>query len=561
MAWVTTLVLSLLLGCGKKPTETANGGGATEETNGSLAGNIALPNGSTPMGIRVYARTEKYVKDTSRVSEGIEIADALTDNKGHFQIDSLAPGKYSVEMKNTVGEGAIALGTVISKTVTELPTKTLSAVGSIEGTLQTPATTSTQYVQIFGLNRVAKVDSLGHYTFTDLPPGPIQIKAVTSNIGLAYALPNVVTVVSGKTTPVDTLHYQEFQKEDYSLWAHSQKIIVNTKAAGILDTLKSFPLLVRLDSSNFDFTTTNGEDIRFAGMQNEHLPYQIEQFDAAHKTATLWVGLDSLFGNVNTQFITLYSGKTGVANFSQPSTIFNGYTGVWHLQNTDFNQGAYYYPDASPHGANAKGNAISQKNEALMGSAALFTGRTSAETESDSILRPDHQISISAWFKTKKTDIDGGEMVSMGNVYGLRITKYGLVHFFVFHDSTWTQPDIHPDSGWDYVQTTDLGIKDNQWHHAVGVYDGAQMVIYVDGKETTAKSPSSKKIAYKLGTTLKFGRFGTFAKAGISNPNTDFFGSIDEVRISTTPISAARIKADYNSQKPNSILLNFVTPL
>ena len=96
-----------------------------------------------------------------------------------------------------------------------------------------------------------------------------------------------------------------------------------------------FPLLVRLDKDWFDFSQAkaHGEDIRFATSTGTPLAYQVEQWDAAKGTASIWVRMPTIKGNAR-QEIKMYWGKTDAQSESSGSAVFNdsnGYLSVWHM--------------------------------------------------------------------------------------------------------------------------------------------------------------------------------------------------------------------------------------
>ena len=74
------------------------------------------------------------------------------------------------------------------------------------------------------------------------------------------------------------------------------------------------------------------EDLRFSA-EGKPLAYQIEQWDAAAGTASIWVRVPTIKGNAR-QAIRLHWGKTDVASESNGSAVFNaanGFLAVWHM--------------------------------------------------------------------------------------------------------------------------------------------------------------------------------------------------------------------------------------
>ena len=73
--------------------------------------------------------------------------------------------------------------------------------------------------------------------------------------------------------------------EDYTQWHYSNNIYIDTKEGGanIGSNQLKFPLLVRLNNTNFNFNQaqSGGADLRFSKSDGTHIPYQIERFSTA----------------------------------------------------------------------------------------------------------------------------------------------------------------------------------------------------------------------------------------------------------------------------------------
>ena len=120
--------------------------------------------------------------------------------------------------------------------------------------------------------------------------------------------------------------------------AVSKTVRLNTTASGaqIAGNVYGFPVLVRLTSSNFDFTQaqSNGGDLRFTNQDNSPIAYEIERWDAAAGAAEVWVKMDTdLWGRQRPSHHHVL-GKSGRARASSSASVFdtaNGFQGVWHL--------------------------------------------------------------------------------------------------------------------------------------------------------------------------------------------------------------------------------------
>lgn len=146
-------------------------------------------------------------------------------------------------------------------------------------------------------------------------------------------------------------------------------------------------------------------------------------------------------------------------------------------------------------------------------------------------LQPPQYLAVSAWVKSAEPANDAGEILSLGDHYGLRVNGNRSLHFF---------QDINP-SGNSWLGLTTASAmpsesitNDGNWHHIVAQKTGTHLEVYVDGVlalgslATGSESlmPTQDLIDYaQLGTDLFFGRHGN------GSTTLDFNGMIDEVRI------------------------------
>ncbi|HEY3300740.1 MAG TPA: MotA/TolQ/ExbB proton channel family protein [Methylophilaceae bacterium] len=93
-------------------------------------------------------------------------------------------------------------------------------------------------------------------------------------------------------------------------WTAHKKISINTQ--GVNPGVDHFPVVIRLHSGNFDFSTVNddGSDLRFIGADDKtELKYHIEKFDAVNELAVIWVQVPKIDAAAKDTFITVYSGN------------------------------------------------------------------------------------------------------------------------------------------------------------------------------------------------------------------------------------------------------------
>lgn len=106
---------------------------------------------------------------------------------------------------------------------------------------------------------------------------------------------------------------------------------------------------------------------------------------------------------------------------------------------------------------------------------------------------------------------------------------------------------MHPIDGWVGVIGNDDVVTDGQWHHIAGVYDGTNVILYVDG------------VVDANATTTTVARSTTSAKIGIGAsadaPYRPTGGLIDDVRFYNDAQSLTQIQSWSGVPEPATIAL------
>jgi Concanavalin A-like lectin/glucanases superfamily len=150
-------------------------------------------------------------------------------------------------------------------------------------------------------------------------------------------------------------------------------------------------------------------------------------------------------------------------------------------------------------------------------------------------LKPTNNLTISLWFRTTSLDIghdQGGtpgprssEALSLGDNYLIRIRAT---------DIAFTRRSA---SG--YIATFTVNQPphlDGNWHHVAGVVSPAGTKVYFDGIER-ASSTRGDNLIYDQGPDLHVGRHGE------DDPDWDFDGNVDDVRIYTRALAPDEVAA------------------
>jgi RHS repeat-associated protein len=160
--------------------------------------------------------------------------------------------------------------------------------------------------------------------------------------------------------------------------------------------------------------------------------------------------------------------------------------------------------------------------------AAAFDGTSGYVNVPDNSALFSTVLSVEAWVKANAW-VAGGTIINRrtsGNVGGYIIepaNTSGQINFYVYAGGAWRA-------------ATSAALTVGVWHHLVGTYDGATVRIYVDGvlSASTAYAGSINNPA------------SPFVWIGRNAVNSTYFnGSIDEVAIYGTTLSAARVAAHY----------------
>lgn len=342
--------------------------------------------------------------------------------------------------------------------------------------------------------------------------------------------------------------------DTYGSWPIFKDYTINTSPTGanVAVNLIKFPLLIRLsteDSTVFNQAQSNGADIRFSGVTSTggigtHYRYQKEFWDKTNKIAAFWVLVDTLKGNSTTQKIRLFCGNSTAGDSSKSSAVFdtaNGFQGVWHFSEGNNTNAA----DATINGytGTSSGTTPPADTAGVVGRCRKFDGASSYfalnGTAGGKLNFPEGgRYTLSAWVNTDSLYAANKEIISKGDhQYSLKISNNDLWLFTEFNNT----------AGWQSVFSSTAATT-RAWHHIVGVRNGANEAIYVDGllMDNTISAYSGN------------GRVTTFAvNIGKWPDNADRFfdGKIDEVEMSNVARDSNWIKASYQNQKSGSTIL------
>ena len=318
----------------------------------------------------------------------------------------------------------------------------------------------------------------------------------------------------------------------YTGWKHVGSVYLLTTPEGAnlpaSAAESNFPVLLRLRKESFNFSQAkpNGDDLRFATTSGAPLAYQIEQWDAAAGTASIWLRLPSIKGNTRQEIKVLW-GKADALSESNGKAVFNesnGYLSVWHMSD----------PLKDECGTLETKNVGTTSGAGMIGTARHFAAKQGIACGENILNYPSAASphSTELWYRSDAANMDlvcwGREGTPAGKV---RMQLQSPSHIYIDSD------------GGSFHATSSL--PKSEWVQVVHTYDGKTGQVYINGK-LDVPSP--------IQTTMKILSPAQLWLGGWYN-NYNFTGDMDEVRISKVARSADWVKLQYENQKPLQTLI------
>ena len=390
----------------------------------------------------------------------------------------------------------------------------------------------------------------------------VPVSQPVTNLAPAYTVSQYATGVPASGTTLDfttprtyTITAQNGSTKQYLVtvqtyqaWSNSASFYVLTTTNGAylpasaLET--NFPILLRLNATTFNFSQaqSTGADIRFTTASGTGLPYEIEQWDAVKKTATIWVLLPSIRGNTNQQLV-MYWGNPTASSQSSGTSVFNaanGYCCVLHMNGNVLDSTGFTAP--VNNGATA--------TNAVIGSTTwdLANGGISVANITNFPAGTNPSSTSEIWLRARKVN-PWSQIMGWGNknAYGWNtwIMQIG------FWQSMGGSP-ILPAPLTCYGPGQVYGVTPiaaQQWYHVVYTSKNGTGAIYVNGVLDASATGGSQTIVNPQTLSIE--------AVGGGGGDAD----VDEARISSLVRSTNWIRLEYQNQNPLQTLVgNLVQP-
>lgn len=368
----------------------------------------------------------------------------------------------------------------------DAPRDTLHAPGSLTMPIPESADSGVGYIYVPGTTYRKRIDSglriAGSVVLDSLPPGlmPSVDYAKGDTGSRPIVIATDVSVHSPGTTHVNA----------YAAWPYSAKLALNTSASGvpISRDQEDFPLLVRLTAPAFDFSKAapGGADLRFAKADGTPLAREIASWDAQAGKADVWVRMDTVHAGSAAQYLTLHWGKADAAAFKARRPVFDtlaGFAGAWHPEEDAADTTANgLYKDITGAGSDADDRIANTSRSGVVGAGhGLDSGDYAEAPKASAGLRLTRAFTLAIWYRSTGKGMGpiGGELISIGDNYGLRLQHDSLIHFWYWPAT----PPAGSPTAWYEVTVKGATYLDGNWHQIFGTLDAGHLRLYVDGNE------------------------------------------------------------------------------
>ena len=317
----------------------------------------------------------------------------------------------------------------------------------------------------------------------------------------------------------------------YPEWIHTGDLTILTTSEGANlpagYSVEEFPLLVRLHKDWFDFkqAKAHGEDVRFSTVAGLPLAYQVEEWDAAKGTASIWVRIAKIEGNTR-QTIRVHWGNADAVSESNGKAVFNesnGFASVWHL-------GDHVVDEVGTLESKDVGTTVTP---GIVGMARHFPGKQGIFGGDKITNYPlgESAHSTELWFRAEQSN---GTIIGWGNEGTGRGSKVRMQFR--------SPPHVHVDSDFSDVDAAER-LPVGEWIHVAHTYANGEGRIYINGQ---LAGHAKSVLHIKSPARLWLGGW---------YDNYDFIGDLDEVRVSRVARSADWVRMGYENQNPMQMLV------
>lgn len=369
----------------------------------------------------------------------------------------------------------------------------------------------------------------------------------------------VATAVEARNS-VQVLEWME--EVSYDGWGYKRTITLDTTSSGsdVPDDQFSFPVLLKFDSSNHNFsqTDTNGEDIRFT-LDDEvtNIDYEIERWDSTAEEAEVWVRVPTILGDGETTFVMWHGKSSQSSESSGPHVFLKNYGLVDHMADTT----PVIDSTDSLTGSNTAGTKVDAEigkghEQDSYGDYREFS--TIDKQRSYNMFEILEHFTMSIWMQPDQ-DLDtfGARqtIMSKGLNYALG-SGYAQNWLFTIDNDGTPMIELRVDSSWKQIQlASSPGWVADTWYKIDAVWTRSTKTIefFRNGASIGSDSETWTSVNNGEAVVVRVGRHYNLT-------DTSWFdGILDEARISYAARDANWIKLEYENQQATDTLVTYGT--
>lgn len=307
------------------------------------------------------------------------------------------------------------------------------------------------------------------------------------------------------------------------LWGSRRRLTFGN--APHAENLDDFPVLVVLDSSNFDYGVAgaSGEQIRFVDPDRTPLDYEIETWNPSG-VSYIWVRVPRIDASSATDYVWLYYDQPTASDGQNADGVWAApYRGVWHFDGS--------FDDSSGLANNGSASAAANV-PGIIGGAKSFAMNQQSVVPDDGTLDITNAVTISAWMSPTNLSHQLA-VLSKRNACG------GQANYALFVRGDDLLQFEHFDAGWRTFARGTLVTGSWQWVAATFDTSTNEVRIFIDGAQIGAPFANSRSLLTDA-NAIEIGRNGGCGGDYMEGP-------MDEVRLEATARSPIWIAAQHRS--------------
>jgi len=329
---------------------------------------------------------------------------------------------------------------------------------------------------------------------------------------------------------------------DYN-WKFRKKVTIDhTK---IMNDLTDFSLLIYLKDEDLKERAKRlGKDIIFIDSDNKKLKREIESYDSLTGELFAWVKIPFLSSTEDTEIYVYYDNSKTV-QVDDEDTWDQNFLMVQHFQEVigDSLDSTANNIDGKLQG-DLKQGAIGKISKTYE-----FDGVDDFVALEDSALFSDlNNITIGVWILPKEDQEDRG-------IIGWEGDQYSAWQIIIGKQENIFRTSISGKSYQTYLKTL---LEKDQWYYLTFVYDGENLISYLDGEEKSIKDVPQGVLTRGKGEFVEIGRYkdeSWISALGQIWRTYSFKGLIDQVEISNIARDLSWIKTRFDNQNdPSSFI-------